>query len=69
MYEIWKGEFDGMHELDEGCIYVLGMHPQLIVKASRIKMLERLIQHMRRFPDVWIAKPIELVREAQKALG
>ena len=69
VYEIWKGEFDGMYELDEGCVYVLCMHPQLIGRASRIRMLERLIQHMRQFPDIWIAKPIELAREAQKALG
>ena len=68
VYEIWKGEFDGMWELDEGCVFVLCMHPQLMGRASRIKMLERLIQHMRQFPDIWIAKPIDLAREAQKVL-
>jgi len=28
-----------------------------------------LIQHMRQFPDIWIAKPIDLARETQKVLG
>jgi peptidoglycan/xylan/chitin deacetylase (PgdA/CDA1 family) len=69
VYEIWKGEFDGMYQLDEGCVYALCCHPQLIGRASRILMLERLIQHIRQFPNVWIAKPIELAREAQKALS
>jgi peptidoglycan/xylan/chitin deacetylase (PgdA/CDA1 family) len=69
VYEIWKGEFDGMYDLDEGCVYTLCMHPQLIGRASRIKMLERLIQHMRQFPGIRIAKPIELAREAQKVLS
>ena len=69
VYEIWEGEFDGMYDLDEGCVYMLCMHPQLIGRGSRIKMLERLIQHIRQFSGVWIAKPIELAREAQKVLG
>jgi len=69
VYEIWKGEFDGMYELDEGCVYVLCMHPQLMGRTSRLKMLERLIRHMRSLPGVWIARPIELAREVQRALG
>jgi len=69
VYEMWRGEFDGMYNLDEGCIYTLCMHPQLMGRASRIMMLERLIQHVRQFPDVWISKPIDLARAAKKALG
>ena len=69
VYEIWKEEFDGMYQLDEGCVYALCCHPQLIGRASRILMLERLIRHMQQLPNVWIAKPIELAREAQKALA
>ena len=69
VFEIWKGEFDGMYELDEGCVFALCCHPQLIGRASRLLMLERLIRHMRQHPNVWIAKPIELAREAQTALA
>ena len=69
VYEIWKGEFDGMYALDEGCVYILVCHPQLIGRASRILMLERLIQYIRQFPDVWIAPPVEVARVVQKVLG
>jgi len=69
VYEIWRGEFDGMYAMDEGCVYTLCMHPQLIGRASRVLMLEKLIQHMKQFPGVWITKPIDLARAAQKALG
>jgi peptidoglycan/xylan/chitin deacetylase (PgdA/CDA1 family) len=69
VFEIWRGEFDGMYSLDEGCVYTLCMHPQLMGRASRLFMLERLIQHIRQFPNVWIAKPIDLARAAQQALG
>jgi hypothetical protein len=40
------------------------MHPQLSGRASRIKLFERLIQHIRKFPGVRTAKPIELAKEA-----
>jgi peptidoglycan/xylan/chitin deacetylase (PgdA/CDA1 family) len=67
VYEIWKGEFDGMYELDEGCVYTLCLHPQLIGRASRLMMLERLVRHMRQFPGVWLDKPVELAKTAQKS--
>jgi len=69
VYQIWKGEFEGMYDLDEGCVYSLCTHPQLIGRASRINMLERLIRHIREFPGAWITTSIELAREAKKALG
>jgi hypothetical protein len=69
VYEMWKGEFDGMYAVDEGCVYTLCMHPQLIGRASRILMLEKLIQHMKQFPGVWISKPLDLAKEAQKVLS
>lgn len=68
VYEIWKGEFDGMYALDEGCAYTLCMHPQLIGRASRIAMLERLIQHMKQFPGVLMTNPGDLALKAKKIL-
>ena len=68
VYEIWKGEFDGMYALDEGCLYNMINHPQLIGRASRILLLERLIRYIRQFPNVWIATPIELAGATLKAL-
>jgi len=68
VYEIWKGEFDGMYALDQGCVYTLCLHPQLIGRASRLAMLERLIRHMKETPGIKIAKPIDLATEAGNAL-
>ena len=68
VFQIWKGEFDGMYDLDEGCIFTLLMHPQLSGRASRIKLFERLIQHIRKFPAVRVAKAIELAKEALSVL-
>jgi peptidoglycan-N-acetylglucosamine deacetylase len=64
--EIWKGEFDVMYGLDEGCAYTLYMHPQLIGRASRIAMLKRFIRHMKQFPGVWITNPGELASRPRR---
>jgi len=67
VYQVWAGEFDGMYE--EGLYFMLCMHPQLIGRMSRLKMLERLIQHMRQLPGVWFARPIEVANFARGVLG
>jgi peptidoglycan/xylan/chitin deacetylase (PgdA/CDA1 family) len=58
VYEIWKEEFEGAYE--EGGFFNVMFHPQVIGRPSRMRMVERLIQHMLGKKDVWIAKPIEL---------
>ena len=45
VYEIWATEFEGAYE--EQGIYCLTMHPQVIGRYHRIRMLEKLIQFMR----------------------
>jgi peptidoglycan/xylan/chitin deacetylase (PgdA/CDA1 family) len=46
--EIWTDEFDGLYEEGRGNVYVLTLHPQIIGRPSRLRMLEQLIRHMRR---------------------
>ena len=46
-------EFDGYYRY--GLCFVLMMHPQIIGKPGRVMMLERLIQHIMSYPDVWFA--------------
>jgi peptidoglycan/xylan/chitin deacetylase (PgdA/CDA1 family) len=58
IYEIWSSEFDAFY--DFGRCYTLTMHPFLIGRPSRIKMLEKLIQHMRSFPNIWFARAIDV---------
>jgi len=36
------------------------MHPQIIGRFSRIRMLARLIEHMQSCEGVWFATPLEV---------
>ena len=53
VFSIWKEEFDGAYE--EGTLYLLTMHPQVIGHRYRIKMLDRLIRYMKAKEGVWFA--------------
>jgi peptidoglycan/xylan/chitin deacetylase (PgdA/CDA1 family) len=57
---IWRDEFDGAYE--EGTIYILTMHPQVIGHRYRMQMLDKLITHMKSKPGVWFATHEEIVR-------
>jgi peptidoglycan-N-acetylglucosamine deacetylase len=61
LYEIWTEEFDGLYE--EGGCFVLTMHPQIIGRPSRMKMLERVIQHMKDLPGVVFQRCIDTADE------
>jgi peptidoglycan-N-acetylglucosamine deacetylase len=54
VFEHWAAEFDTLYE--ERKCFVLAMHPQIIGRPSRIRLLERLIRHIRRHPRAWIAR-------------
>jgi peptidoglycan/xylan/chitin deacetylase (PgdA/CDA1 family) len=43
--EIWRTDFDWMHDNVEGGILTVTMHPQVIGRAHRIVMLEQFITH------------------------
>jgi peptidoglycan-N-acetylglucosamine deacetylase len=45
------------------------MHPQLIGRPSRIRMLGELIAYMRTFPGVWFATAGEVSRHWRKHGG
>jgi len=51
--DIWKEEFDAL-AAEKDKVYCLKLHPQMIGRASRIKMLGELIDYMR-FKGAWIA--------------
>jgi len=51
MFEIWSAEFDWAYE--HGEVFVLTGHPQIIGRAHRIMMLDRLISYMKERDDVW----------------
>jgi peptidoglycan/xylan/chitin deacetylase (PgdA/CDA1 family) len=60
VYEIWAAEFDVCYQ--EGGYYGLTCHPQIIGRRHRAQMLERLIAYIKSFPDVWIARHIDIAK-------
>jgi peptidoglycan/xylan/chitin deacetylase (PgdA/CDA1 family) len=60
VFEIWASEFDIAYE--EGGLYSLVMHPQVIGRRHRMRMLEELIRHMRARPGVSFARHIDIAQ-------
>jgi peptidoglycan-N-acetylglucosamine deacetylase len=65
VFEIWAAEFDQAYE--EGGLMVLTMHPHVIGHRSRLRMLERLVQHMKARPGVWFATHEQVARYVKPA--
>ena len=49
----WQEEFHGIYRY--GGFFNLTMHPQFIGRPGRLLMLEKMIQKILSYPDVWIA--------------
>lgn len=49
---MWRDDFDFAHEECADGVFTLTMHPQCIGRGSRIRLLERLIDHMQSHTDV-----------------
>jgi len=49
----WQEEFHGIYH--HGGFFNLTMHPQFIGRPGRLLMLEKMIQTILTYPDVWIA--------------
>ena len=66
VYVIWAAEFDKAYE--EGTLFVLTMHPKIIGHRSRISMLEKLIQYMKKHENVWFATHEDIARYVKKGM-
>lgn len=66
VYDIWAAEFDKAYE--EGTLFVLTMHPKIIGHRSRITMLEKLIQYMKKHEKVWFATHEDIARYVKKGI-
>jgi peptidoglycan/xylan/chitin deacetylase (PgdA/CDA1 family) len=62
---IWRAEFDRAYQ--EAGMFLLTNHPHIIGHRSRIAMLERLLQHIRRHPGVWFATHEQIARYVKEA--
>ena len=60
VFEAWRREFDVLYREDR--YFCLAMHPQIIGRPSRMRMVERLVQRMLGKKDVWWPKPIDLAK-------
>jgi len=58
--EIFRSEFDGAYE-DRG-LFLLTMHPHITGHRSRMRVLERLIAHIKGHPGIWFATHAEVAR-------
>ncbi|MBW1888443.1 MAG: polysaccharide deacetylase [Deltaproteobacteria bacterium] len=61
VYDIWATEFDGAYE--NGGVFTLTMHPQIIGRYHRLQMLEKLIQYIAGHTDVWFATCTEIAND------
>lgn len=56
--DIWTDAFDAYYEF--GLCYNIAFHPQIIGTPPRIRMLERLLEHIVQRKDVWFATGSQL---------
>jgi len=56
VYDCWRGEFDYCHEAGRDGVFTLTMHPQIIGRGPRVRMLARLIDYMQAQSNVSFAR-------------
>ena len=59
-YEIWTNAFDGYYRY--GLCYATMFHPQIIGKPGNMMLLDRLLNYIEKYPDVWFATAEEVAR-------
>ncbi|MBA7606843.1 Peptidoglycan deacetylase [subsurface metagenome] len=57
-WEIWSNAFDGYYRY--GLCYTTMFHPQIIGKPGNMMLLDRLLNHIKKYPDVWFATAREI---------
>ncbi len=67
VFTVFQAEFDVAYE--EGGLYLLTMHPHMTGHRSRVALLERLIQYMKKKPGVWFATHEQIARHVKPIIG
>jgi len=57
-WEIWSNAFDGYYRY--GLCYTTMFHPQIIGKPGNMMLLDRLLNYIEKYPDVWFATAKEI---------
>ena len=60
VYDVWSAAFEGMYHYQRS--FVLTMHPQIIGRPGRLRMLERLIRYIREFPGVEFMRAVDVAK-------
>ena len=58
VYDVWSAGFEGAYHY--GRAFTLTMHPYVIGRPGRLRMLERLIKYIREFPGVEFARAVDV---------
>ena len=61
VYDVWSSGFEGAYHY--GRAFILTMHPYVIGRPGRLRMLERLIRYIQEFPAVRFARAVDAARE------
>lgn len=61
VFDAWAAAFQECYR--RGLPFILTMHPWIIARPGRLRMLDRLIRHMRSFPRVRFRRAIDLATD------
>ena len=61
VYNVWSAGFEGAYHY--GRAFTLTMHPHVIGRPGRLRMLERLIAYISEFEGVEFARAVDVARE------
>ena len=67
VFTVFQAEFDVAH--DEGGLYLLTMHPHMMGHRSRVVLLDRLIQYMKKKGGVWFATHEQIANHVKPLVG
>jgi peptidoglycan/xylan/chitin deacetylase (PgdA/CDA1 family) len=66
VYQLWMEEFQAIYKL--GGLFILTMHPQVIGRPSRVKMLADLISEIKAHERVWITSCASISEHVSEVL-
>ena len=67
VYQVWSAAFEGVCHF--GRSFVLTMHPYVIGRPGRLRMLERLIRYIREFPGVEFMRAVDVAEDWADRFG
>jgi peptidoglycan/xylan/chitin deacetylase (PgdA/CDA1 family) len=67
VFETFRDDFDIAYQ--EGTLFVLTLHPQVVGMRSRVIYLDQLIHHMKGKPGVWFATGEQIARYVKQQAG